>query len=110
MSNNNEADSTCRNFRVTILQDELGDKVNGTSQESDSDGALEESTKTTRRFEDIGGEEPDLDSTEIRYNQKVGMIKGPLQRRSKYELSRILDEFLGYLYVILCIWWFPFTI
>jgi hypothetical protein len=76
MAKINKSDATCRDFKVTILQEQTISSVDGVSEEeSDSDKTLEE-LPNKRKVEDISADDIDSDSMKIGYDQKEVPIEG----------------------------------
>lgn len=82
----NEADATCRAFKITIMQEMSSHSVGDISEEdSDSDGTLEEPRGIKRRIEEVSGQEPDSDFYKSGDSQKKVMIEGlPSSKRLKF--------------------------
>ncbi|KAE9371464.1 hypothetical protein N431DRAFT_24725 [Stipitochalara longipes BDJ] len=82
MAKINKADAICREFKVTILQDQSSHALDDVlEEEPDSDGTLEELSSTKRRAEDSSADDTDSDSTEVGYNQKEVAVEGGMSSK-----------------------------
>ena len=72
-----EADAICRDFKVTILQEETKSSMDDDSEEEvDSDGTLEELPPTKRIFDKLYEADSDSDLTDVGCNQKEVPAEG----------------------------------
>jgi hypothetical protein len=84
MQNINKADTACRGFSVTIVQDVLQRTLDELEDDdSDSDDTIELQCGVKRRIEDVSEKEDDSDGTEVGTQEVMAVKELPSAKRVK---------------------------
>jgi hypothetical protein len=84
MQNINKADTACRGFSVTIVQDALQRTLDELEEDdSDSDDTIEVQCGVKRRIEDVSDKEDDSDGTAVGTQEVMAVKELPRAKRVK---------------------------